>query len=317
MTKTNQIPLSCLHRVKRTANAGRPAHVATDILVCEFVVDRSGSMQPLVPATKRGVQDALLSKLQFARRHGTKVLVSITAFDSTAETWQADYVDVESLPLPLSDARLSELFNARLYTRLTDTLMERMHALGRKLLAVRAANPGKLIKGEATICTDGQDNMSRQWKPSDVRTVIEKMRGDGVHFAFLAANQDAITTASQYGIPAAQALTFTAEPATTAAAFRCARAQAARGASGLPSAYTAMQRQVSVGAALAPSPPMPAPPPRGNRGATWAPGQPVPPPPPRHARPHLPVNVAFAAPLPMPAVHQPAGGRGVSHGGPY
>ena len=91
MTKTNQIPLSCLHRVKRTGNAARPAHVATDILVCEFVVDRSGSMQSLVPTTKRGVQDALLAKLQFARRHGTKVLVSITAFDSTAETPVAWY----------------------------------------------------------------------------------------------------------------------------------------------------------------------------------------------------------------------------------
>ena len=78
---------------------------------------------------------------------------------------------------------------------------------------------GEIDSAIITILTDGEENQSREYNASKVKTLIEKVQNDfGWEVVFLAANQDAFTTGSTFGISAANAVNFTADSKGIAAA---------------------------------------------------------------------------------------------------
>lgn len=78
---------------------------------------------------------------------------------------------------------------------------------------------GEIDAAIITILTDGEENQSREYDASKVKTLIEKVQNDfGWEVVFLAANQDAFTTGSTFGISASNAVNFTADSKGIAAA---------------------------------------------------------------------------------------------------
>jgi hypothetical protein len=80
------------------------------------------------------------------------------------------------------------------------------------------------------ILTDGADNMSKNYTRNHVNDLISIKKKEGWQFVFLAANQDAINTATQYGIGNGAAMTFNQEH--TEDTFECLSAAIGRQVTG-------------------------------------------------------------------------------------
>jgi ABC-type Zn uptake system ZnuABC Zn-binding protein ZnuA len=70
------------------------------------------------------------------------------------------------------------------------------------------------------ILTDGEENASHEYTAQHIADLIEAKKELGWKFIFLAANQDAIATATALRNDAADALNFVSTQAGTATAFR-------------------------------------------------------------------------------------------------
>ena len=268
----SQIPLSCLNRVKRTKVNGAWSARSSPLThqIVEAIVDRSGSMGVLWTSTSQGMDNFLHSQRRIARKKKIKTLFSLTTFDDVADTYY-EKVDLATFNLPLLDADKQKMFYPRGLTLLRDTLMRRLCAASRarkELLASMTpaerhnANVGGLI----LINTDGMDNQSRLFTAADINTKITQMKNDGFTFTFMAANQDAISTAASFGIAAGAAITYAPTPQANEACWRSAVVNAAAAtATGTQLPYTQLQRDSSAPAsgrsATAPAMP-PATPPR-------------------------------------------------------
>lgn len=174
-----------------TVLSGHRAHPKpTDIYV---VLDRSGSMESMAADAIGGFNRFLAD--QQGSKHSGRITMSLFQFDDEYECVfeRTAVVKVE----PLTD----ETFVPRGMTALLD-------AIGRTIEHARAERISghKLI---FVILTDGEENHSTEFDHQQINRMISDRQEAGVPFVFLAANQDAIQTASQLGISAATSLTFT------------------------------------------------------------------------------------------------------------
>jgi hypothetical protein len=105
--------------------------------------------------------------------------------------------------------------------------------------------PSKVI---VIIMTDGLENASKSFNAKQVLDLIVQQRD--VYkwdFVFLGANQDAIATASQMGIPAASAMPYLASKAGAASAVFATSAAVGRSrASGQKVSYTSHERTAAL-----------------------------------------------------------------------
>ena len=79
-----------------------------------------------------------------------------------------------------------------------------------------AAQPQAII---VAILTDGEENASRAFSQAHIADLIAEKRTQGWEFIFLAANQDAIASATRLFIPASDADGFTSSEEGTRRAF--------------------------------------------------------------------------------------------------
>jgi hypothetical protein len=125
-------------------------------------------------------------------------------------------------------------------TALFDAIGRTLVATGARLNAMPATQrPGKVL---FVIQTDGYENASREFRAQQIQEMIAHQRDKyGWQFVFLGANQDAIMSAAQFGIPPGSALSYGATANGTMAAFDIlgARTQAYRAASTLADAAKA------------------------------------------------------------------------------
>lgn len=243
--------LSCLKAVKRDMNGKRAAVVNPPAeIITEFIGDRSGSVYSMGDSQKLGFQKFCSDRKKDAETTGAKVSLSFTTFDNIAETWYEN-VNVKDLPDTFLSNDLEKWWSARGTTRLVDTMCERLvifkgrlQAAHERLKSSGAANTK--VTGIAAISTDGMDNASYLHSPAKVHKLVSDLRSMGATMLFLAANQDAFVTAAAFGFAPGNALTMGATPQQTQAAYRCASAAATRGASGLNTGFTQMERQASA-----------------------------------------------------------------------
>jgi hypothetical protein len=81
----------------------------------------------------------------------------------------------------------------------------------------QAERPGKVI---VAILTDGLENASQEFKPKQIRSMIEHQREKySWEFIYLGANQDAIEVGETMGIAAGCAVTFNETPEGASEAF--------------------------------------------------------------------------------------------------
>ena len=238
--------LSCLQHVKRTNNSKRPSAPPL-VVFMEYVVDRSGSMSSYGSGVVQQSNKLILEQREQAIKSGIPTDFTLTTFDSIAEQ-PFSCKDLRNAQLP-SLEKLNNWMKPRNCTRLIDTALESIGTLMKK------ANKFKLKLGKEVtklldmnsivmvfaLFTDGHDNdsefsskhLNRQMK------LFEKHGGVGM---FLAANQDALNTGSNFGFSVERSLTVGSTGATASAALK--------GTSELMRSVTTGERQASYSKAV-------------------------------------------------------------------
>ncbi len=167
-----------------------------------FVLDRSGSMESCREAAIEGFNRFLAEQQQ------TEGLAKLTLvlFDD-------EYlVPVRSVPVPEVLALDTDSYVPRNNTALLDAIGKTIEELGQQLAKLpENARPGQVI---VAILTDGLENASERFTWKDVAGRIRRQTETYKWtFLFLGANQDAIATAAQLNIAAANAASYVADAA--------------------------------------------------------------------------------------------------------
>ncbi len=174
-----------------------------------FVLDRSGSMESCQAAAVEGF-NRFLREQQEAKGLAKLTLV---LFDD-------EYlVPAHSLPvaeiLPLN----SDTYVPRNSTALLDAIGRTIDERGGHLASIPEQDrPGQVI---VAILTDGLENASQKYTWKQVATLIKRQTEQyRWTFLFLGANQDAIATAAQLSISAANSATYVADAPGSRASHR-------------------------------------------------------------------------------------------------
>ncbi len=167
-----------------------------------FVLDRSGSMESCREAAIEGFNRFLAEQQQ------TEGLAKLTLvlFDD-------EYlVPVRSVPVQEVLALDTDSYVPRNNTALLDAIGKTIEELGQQLAKLpENARPGQVI---VAILTDGLENASERFTWKDVAGRIRRQTETYKWtFLFLGANQDAIATAAQLNIAAANAASYVADAA--------------------------------------------------------------------------------------------------------
>ncbi len=166
-------------------------------IVC--ILDRSGSME----AIRTDAIGSFNSFLAEQKKHPGQAALTLVLFNQRCEMVR-DHVDLQEV-LPLDE----QTYVPGGVTALLDAIGRTIDEVGRHLKRLREEDrPGKVI---VSILTDGLENASREYGQAQVSAMIRHQQEKyGWEFLFLAANQDAIATASTLSIPAQDAYTFEA-----------------------------------------------------------------------------------------------------------
>jgi len=180
-----------------------------------FILDRSGSMQSVAHAAISGFNEFLRDQ-QAAPDHAR---LTLALFDD-------EYlVPVDNIPVQEVVALNSDTYVPRNTTALLDAIGQTIERLGQRLEQTPEPDrPGKVI---VAILTDGLENASEKftWKE-----IAEKIRHQtqayNWDFLFLGANQDAIATAANLNISAANAAAFASDYVGTRSSHKAASRKA-------------------------------------------------------------------------------------------
>jgi hypothetical protein len=165
-----------------------------------FVLDRSGSMEPL----RRMAVDGFNQFLSQQRALPGKATATLVQFsDEVWTTWEN---------LPVSEAVLDlHAYTPGGNTALYDAVGGTIDRVGRKLASLpEAQRPGKVV---FAILTDGEENSSRRFAAQDVAKRIRHQTDSyGWEFLFLGASPSWLEHAKEMGIQAADATAFDPSP---------------------------------------------------------------------------------------------------------
>lgn len=185
-TTNNQVPLSCISKVKRNNSKERPQN--NTYIDAEFIGDRSGSMYSMGDAPKDGVRNFIEKNKKLYEDTGSKIHITIRCFDDVVEIPYSGFIenitedDIE---------KCCETMVPRNTTRLFDTVLEAIDSQKERIHSQECT-------AVLSLFTDGDDNMSENTF-KEMSKAIREHRDRGVNCQFLAANQDAIGTGRKYG----------------------------------------------------------------------------------------------------------------------
>ena len=174
-----------------------------------FVIDMSGSMQPLTRDTIGGFN----SVLEEQRGREGEVLVSTVLFNHESQVLH-DRVNIDQVkPMTQADYRAGGS------TALIDALGGAVHHIGNVHKYARAEDvPEHTL---FVITTDGMENASHRYSAEQVRRMIRRQQEKyGWEFIFLGANIDAVETAQTYGIRPERAVNYHNDARGTEVKFR-------------------------------------------------------------------------------------------------
>ena len=232
--------LSCLSSVKRTGNMKRPKILESEhsfIDIC-LLIDRSGSMGSIFKETVEGTNNFIKEQTDMAISSGIKTNITIKTFDNEPTTI-VDNMDITQL------SELDKtLLSPRGCTKLIDTAFETLLEQNRRkksLMSEESSNPKMIF----AIITDGMDNMSKLYSPTNLNTLLTKLGDEGLVSLFLGANQDAIQQGCQLGFKKDHSLTYTAEGKYASYAFRTLSEQVKSASQGKDTGFTQLHRTMS------------------------------------------------------------------------
>ena len=156
-----------------------------------FVLDESSSMSSCWEQTISGYNEYLKAQKEDAEKTGIKTLVSLYKFNGYDVRAIFDRQDVaEVQPLDKNSYHPSG------GTNLLDAMGGIMMKINSLLAEKKKADRESVI---ITILTDGEENQSRTFCNSDIKTMVEKAEGKNWGFMFLGANIDAFHTGAAMG----------------------------------------------------------------------------------------------------------------------
>jgi Mg-chelatase subunit ChlD len=196
----NNHPMPTTHDTT-PASASKSAEIAV-------ILDRSGSMESIASDAIGGFNAFITSQ----RTVPGSARVSLVLFDDRYE------VAITSAPLDTIPLLTRQTFVPRGSTALLDAIGHTLKSMT-EAVATRppAERPDTII---VAILTDGEENASHTYSLAHISDLIAEKRAQGWEFVFLAANQDAIATASRLSIDAADTHAFAATAEGTRASFR-------------------------------------------------------------------------------------------------
>lgn len=180
----------------------------TELTEIAMVLDRSGSMAEMKPEAVGGFNAFLQSQQQLPG----EAKLTLVLFDH-------EYiVAYDGRPIkdvsPLDD----HTYVPRGTTALLDAIGRTINTIGERLdKTPEPERPGKVI---VAILTDGLENASQEFKPKQIRSMIEHQRIKYAwEFVYLGANQDAIEVGESIGVAPGCAVTFNETPEGASQAF--------------------------------------------------------------------------------------------------
>lgn len=172
-----------------------------------FILDRSGSMEPLTHETIGGF-NSLIEK----QKQNGDTFVTTILFDDSYEILH-NHVNIRQIP-PMT----RNTYYARGCTALLDALGRTIQSVGTRLSETpEEERPSKVI---ITITTDGYENASKNYSLDQIKKMISHQRNCYKwEFVFLGANIDAAENAEALGIPRPMAKTYTASAVGCSSTF--------------------------------------------------------------------------------------------------
>lgn len=177
-----------------------------------FILDRSGSMEPMTHAAISGFNEFLAAQQATLDDHGKPMpaTFSLILFDH-------EYLPVHNR----EDIRTARPLDLETYvprgsTALLDAIGRTIDHIGKELAGTPESDrPSKVI---IAILTDGEENASQRYSMAQINQhITHQTRKYQWEFLFLGANQDAIATAARMGIQAQHSATFAADAEDMAA----------------------------------------------------------------------------------------------------
>jgi uncharacterized protein YegL len=158
------------------------------------IMDRSGSMSGI----KRDTEGGLNTFFEDQKKVDGTATVSLTIFDDQIDS-EYSFLDLKEVP--------QFVLHPRGGTALLDAIGITITKLGEKLASMNEKDrPEKVM---VVIVTDGEENSSKEYTLDRIKAMItEQEEAYKWEFVFLAANQDAITTAGSMGIKGSKAMTY-------------------------------------------------------------------------------------------------------------
>ena len=165
-----------------------------------FILDRSGSMAPVTEAAITGFNEFLRDQ----QKTEGQARLTLVLFDN-------EYL----VPLDCIPVQEAVTLNTRTYvprgsTALLDAIGTTIDRLGARISTMPEPDrPGQVI---VAILTDGYENSSEKFTWKDISNkILEQTNTYKWQFLFLGANQDAIATAANLSIAAANASSYVAD----------------------------------------------------------------------------------------------------------
>lgn len=184
-----------------------------------YVLDRSGSMITMGGSHKVQLLNFLGNQKEAGIISNNSIQISIITFDDKAETC-IDQLNAKVLELPDNDT-LNSWCEPRGATRLYDTVIEAVINQKKRIQKRKSSMPKMLRELDPVferciyVLTDGLDNTSQKTS-QDMKTLVENERKNGLKTIFLAANQDAVKQAQNFGFDPKTALTIGSDAKTSA-----------------------------------------------------------------------------------------------------
>ena len=165
-----------------------------------FILDRSGSMAPVTEAAITGFNEFLRDQ----QKTDGQARLTLVLFDN-------EYlVPLDCIPVQEAVALDTTTYVPRGSTALLDAIGTTIDHLGARISTMPEPDrPGQVI---VAILTDGYENSSEKFTWKDIsRKILEQTNTYKWQFLFLGANQDAIATAANLSIAAANASSYVAD----------------------------------------------------------------------------------------------------------
>ncbi|MEK6829650.1 MAG: vWA domain-containing protein, partial [Nanoarchaeota archaeon] len=180
-----------------------------------LVLDRSGSMDSCWKSTIDGLNEQLGTIRDLNKKYPEqRYFLTLVAFDSEIETI------IDDRPIDEIKNFDGTEFPPRGMTALHDAMGVSITNL-KANLAKKDKDSDSISTALVVIMTDGGENSSKEHNSNSVKKLIDELNKTGAWtFSYMGANQDAILTASNFGISAGNSIDYSSSSAGASTAYQ-------------------------------------------------------------------------------------------------